>query len=398
MKKKLLLKIFDAAYMQRWNDKLRPIPFIEMDKQAHKLMIAFFLGKFEEQKRSINWITLIEGAIFEFLQRIVVTDIKPFIFDRIKENQQKYQELNKWIYQHIKEYIQETGEKFNQNFQNYFISNDDTIEKNILNAAHIYASKWEFDILKKFNPLVYDTFYIEERFSEKMENYYNLEGIKQIALYRDYQKFIDLCGQLRFQTRWANLHRFPKTSVLGHSFYVAVISYFFSLQNNSCPKRIYNNVFSGLFHDLPEVLTRDIISPVKQSVEGISDIIKEYEILEMERVFYPLLPDFVLSEMKSYTEEEFESIVFINNEKKKLEGFIDNQYNKDQYDPRDGLLIKAADELAAFIEAYSAVKNGSYFEEFQQAISNISRKYQKIGTLGNLDLCQLYEQFNDYSV
>ena len=40
IRKSLLLKIFDAAYMQRWNDKIRPIELIELDKQAHKMVIA----------------------------------------------------------------------------------------------------------------------------------------------------------------------------------------------------------------------------------------------------------------------------------------------------------------------------------------------------------------------
>ena len=33
----------------------------------------------------------------------------------------------------------------------------------------------------------------------------------------------------------------------------------------------------GLFHDLPEVLTRDIISPVKRSVPGLDELIKKIE-------------------------------------------------------------------------------------------------------------------------
>ncbi|MEK6738147.1 MAG: hydrolase, partial [Planctomycetota bacterium] len=40
IRKALLLKIFSAAYMQRWNDQIRPIELIELDKQAHKMVIA----------------------------------------------------------------------------------------------------------------------------------------------------------------------------------------------------------------------------------------------------------------------------------------------------------------------------------------------------------------------
>ncbi|MGZ7169402.1 MAG: HD domain-containing protein [Halobacteriota archaeon] len=31
-----------------------------------------------------------------------------------------------------------------------------------------------------------------------------------------------------------------------------------------CYRRRFHNFFGGLFHDLPEALTRDIISPVKR--------------------------------------------------------------------------------------------------------------------------------------
>ena len=62
IRKALLLKIFDAAYMQRWNDKIRPIELIELDKQAHKMVIAYFFSKFEEDKQGFNWIDIIEGT------------------------------------------------------------------------------------------------------------------------------------------------------------------------------------------------------------------------------------------------------------------------------------------------------------------------------------------------
>jgi len=33
--KDFILKILDAASMQRWNDKIRPVDLRELDKQAH---------------------------------------------------------------------------------------------------------------------------------------------------------------------------------------------------------------------------------------------------------------------------------------------------------------------------------------------------------------------------
>ena len=73
----LLEKIYDSAYVQRWNDKLRPVEFTELDKQAHKMTIAYLLGKFEEGRPGFDWIKIIEVGLFDFLQRLVLTDLKP---------------------------------------------------------------------------------------------------------------------------------------------------------------------------------------------------------------------------------------------------------------------------------------------------------------------------------
>ena len=120
IRKALLLKFFDAAYMQRWNDKIRPIELIELDKQAHKMVIAYFLGKFEEDKQSFNWIDIIEGGIFELLQRIVITDLKPPIFYKIKEDANKYKQLNEWVYKELEFILSPLGRDFCERFCSYF--------------------------------------------------------------------------------------------------------------------------------------------------------------------------------------------------------------------------------------------------------------------------------------
>ena len=43
---------------------------------------------------------------------------------------------------------------------------------------------------------------------------------------------------------------------------------------------------SGKRLDLPEVLTRDIVSPVKASVEGLDSLIKEIEDDQMDKIIY----------------------------------------------------------------------------------------------------------------
>ena len=56
IKKGLVLKLFEAAHIQRWNDKLRPVDLPELDKQSHKMIIAYLLGKMEEKENEVPWI------------------------------------------------------------------------------------------------------------------------------------------------------------------------------------------------------------------------------------------------------------------------------------------------------------------------------------------------------
>ena len=149
-----------------------------------------------------------------------------------------------------------------------------------------------------------------------------------------------------------------------------------------------------MFHDLPEVLTRDIISPVKRSVEGLSDLIKQYEREQMEKEVYGLIPKAWHKEVRTFTEKEFDSIITLKGRRKKVSSDeINKRYNDDFYNPRDGVLVKAADNLAAFIEAYVAVRNGSYSREFQEAKLSFKDLYGR-ATIAGINFGEIYADFD----
>ena len=83
--------IFSAANILRWNDHIRPFDFFELDKQAHKMIIAYIVAKFEEEDggKPFDWIKLIEGGIFEFFQRIMLTDLKPEVYHELMSKKEK---------------------------------------------------------------------------------------------------------------------------------------------------------------------------------------------------------------------------------------------------------------------------------------------------------------------
>ncbi len=350
--------IFTSASIQRWNDYPRMVELVELDKQAHKFIIAYFIAKLE---KDINYTHLIEAGIFEFLRRVVVTDIRPDVFR--KALQKKSKEINAWVISKLSPSLKDIDNgNFLQKFQEY-LENPEMYKKErfILKAASYLATKWEFSIVYQTSQFLNDIEDVKKSVDEEIEDYYELIGVRKIALNKKLAKIIDLSGRLRFQKRWAQTPRVPETSVLGHMLTVAIFGYFFSIEVNACDKRLQNNFFTALFHDLPEALTRDIITPVKYCVDELSDIIAEYEIEKIEDDILPNIPDSLHDEF-SYilglydgVKEEFENKIYED----KIQIVEDvSKYNSDRYNAIDGLALKQCDKLSAFVEASLSISHG----------------------------------------
>jgi putative hydrolase of HD superfamily len=394
--KGIIERFYEAASIQRWNDHARPLELTELGKQAHKMVIAYVLARSEESERQvrINWRYLIEGGLFEFLHRVILTDIKPPVFHQMMR--QKGKELNQWVLGQLDQDIRDIPGDFRDKFYRYFFtgSDDCQLERRILKAAHYLATKWEFRLISNMNQFVYGIEKTRAEIEAEIEDYYDLVGVQKLLLDKKLSGFIDLCGQLRFQQRWAQSPRIPKTSVLDHMLIVALLSYLCSLELGAGEKRLYNNYFAALFHDLPEVLTRDIVSPIKSSVEGLQDLIKEYEDLQIKERLLPLLPLAWHDEILYFVEDEFSNKIRRDGQMVKgiaLETM--NQYNDDVFSPLDGNLLKACDHLAAFIEAALSIQQGIKSHHLEEGKSRLYQMYCR-KTIAGIDFGRIFDYFN----
>ncbi|MBD3401016.1 MAG: HD domain-containing protein [Candidatus Coatesbacteria bacterium] len=399
----LMMRLFDGFTIERWNDKIRPFPFIEIDKQTHKMMYAYFFGTLLEEyfNKEVEWDILINCCIYEYIQRLVLTDLKSPFFHYIKNNKEIYKRLNTWITDNFKPYLKGShkAQQFIDNMNIYLNYNENENEhtkyRALLQLSSTLSTIWEFNIIYKHNRngfkikkirdlLKYDEIKHFYEASNSWDLQYeasnscdlqNKGGLYVIYNKYNINKLLHLIVELRHQTRWAHLPMYPKTSVLGHMGYVALLTYFItreiSIHNNIeldsdvYKERLYNNFYTALFHDLKEVATRDIISPVKNSLNNICNKLKE--------------PDIT----KKYEDEEFDKIrqlfetnnnnnadtIRLNNLIKLIEDDefadlvdlkpVDNiNYNDTPSNPRDGKLIKAMDLLSACIEAKSSLIYG----------------------------------------
>ncbi len=417
LRKSLLNFVFSGSSMRRWNDKLRPVELYEVDKQAHKMIAAFFLYQLQcrglgEAERLALGRNVVEGGLFDYFYRLIITDIKPPVFYRIKENSEHYRELTTWVLGEMEPLVRPLDEAFWRRLVAYHTLEPDpdddmrVLADRLLAAAHLYASKWEFSLIRPLNYFDEELRDIDNSFTEQLQAMTDIAGVRELlassgnALVRT----ANLCGQLRFQIRWSQMPRIPETSVLGHMLVVAAYAYFLSLGQNACPSRCLNNFFCGLFHDLPELLTRDIITPVKRSVEHLPAIIHQYEREELERrVLLPLeeggyadIRDRLAYYLGWGTESEFMETIrdeagFVHT----LSSFeeLHQDCDLDRLDPKDGRLVKICDILAAFIEAHTSVRNGVASPELHEAMARIRNDYRR-QSIGDFNVGTLLADFD----
>ena len=392
IRKALISNIYEAASIERWNDHIRPsIGFTELDKQAHKMIYAYVLSKCCDDSLC-DPLLLIEGGIFEFLHREILTDIKPPIYHDLMKR--KGEQINIWVLNQLKGQTEGIGGGFYNKMYKYFTEADYAKnEKMILKAAHYFATAWEFKVIYPMNTDTFDIEQVKIEVEKGLDNCNTFEGFDIFAKDENLQKFLSLIGKLRYQQRWSRTVRMPETSVMGHTLVVSMLSYFCSMEIGVCKNRVVNNFFGGLFHDLPEVLTRDIVSPVKASVAGLDDIIKEIEEVQMSRVIYPLVPEKLADDIRFYTTDEFASRIVIDGEIRKLSSDeINESYNNDIYNPIDGEIIRACDHLSAYLEAYLSIKYGIQSEQLQSGYHNLFQRYEN-RIIAGVDFGQLFDYF-----
>ena len=155
-KPELITLIHNAAVIQRWNDHIRPgTGFVEMDKQAHKTFYAFVLAKcHEDAGGEVDYVKLIDGIIFEFLHRVILTDIKPPIYHKLKK--EMGDKIDEYVECELKDYL-EGIKDFPDKMHKYFTDlTYSATERDIIRFAHYLATKWEFDIIYPLNIGMYN--------------------------------------------------------------------------------------------------------------------------------------------------------------------------------------------------------------------------------------------------
>ena len=401
MNKNLVLRIFEGFSIQRWNDLVRPFDLVEMDKAAEKMVLAYIIGKYEEKKGStVDWYWMIYASLFDLLKKIALCDIKAPVQQMLKrEYPAEYMRLNEWVLNQYRQLVKD--DSLFSKFTIYIgqkagsLSVPEELKKtmHIYNAAHKYSTIRELEMLSVVNE--------KERLSNidvelraDIQPYLDLEGLQKLITHQKEFDFVLKIEQLRFQTRWNQTPRVPQTSVLGHCFFVAIMTLLLGRESNPqmCTRRVVNNFFSALFHDLPESVTRDIISPVKQATDDLPNIVKKIEDEIVNKELVPLMDESYMNEVIYYTSDEFSDRIMQEGKIKKVSwDELNEKYNEPQFNPVDGKLVRICDHLSALMEADISIKHGITSSHLTGGREGLLNHYDEDQIISGINVKELFE-------
>lgn len=402
MNKQLALKIFEGFSIQRWNDLIRPFDLVEMDKAAEKMVLAYIIGKYEENKGSyIDWKWMIYASLFDLLRKISLCDIKAPVQQMLhRQFPNEYMHLNEWVLNQYRQIMPD--EELFSDFTIYVgrqagsfpVPEELKLSIDVYRAAHKYSTMRELEMLAVVNEKE-RLKNIRNELEAEIQPYLHLEGLQKLVTHQKTFDFLLKIEQLRFQTRWNQTPRIPATSVLGHCFFVAIMTLLLGRESNPdmCDRRVINNYFSALFHDLPESVTRDIISPVKTATDDLPNIVKKIEDEIVNKELVPLMEPFFEKELIYYTSDEFTDRILDSKGKIKHVSWeeLNTKYNTADFQPIDGRLVRICDHLSALMEADISIKHGITSVHLEGGRDNTLAIYPEGTFVNGIDAFALFD-------
>lgn len=379
LNKSLAEHIFEAFSIQRWNDRIRVIDLTEMDKNAYKMMLSYFIGKhYESQHSYLDWQSIVDRGVYDLLIRISTSDIKAGLHGKLREQKDVYNNaVSKLLDDDLLDKLPNSS--FLQNAKSYISNNHAgslTNEDLILRLSHNLAVRREYEIIMSnpFNCSLPDHQSTLESLDREVAYYADKLGMNDFIKSEKFNKIMFAIDKLRFQIRWSQTQRIPQTNVLGHSFYVALLCYFSTRDILTGAMRLRNNFFSALMHDFLESYTRDVINPIKMSSNYFNDQIAAAEKDALEQDLIPLLEESFKDHFLFLIQDEFK------NRKLGENGVSDIDYDTGEehgYEYADGSIVKACDSLAALIEAHQSIELGISSRHLEGAITKVYASFTK---------------------
>lgn len=334
--------------LRRWTSFVTEGKYDELSKQALNCIIACLIcACCETEGQTVRLERIPKIALYRAFQKAYVCfDVPEYIFDEILE----IGGIEKCEFD--KATVEIIEAETDKSFTEFICEGINTYEMRIYQAASKIATLIEL-IENRFRMNDTDDYNSKMReITKYLDNFSDIPGVEELQDTKSHVfKVLQKISQLRNQNRWAVQCYTIECSVLGHLFDTAVLAYFIGLEKYQTETLATKMFFMGCFHDVAEVWTKDIPSPIKDRIPGFREATEQYEKKMSQQKMYTVMPTALSNKVKSVMFEEDENLMF-----KKI--------------------MKGADYLSADSEIWRIYKSGSRDEYFVGAIHRFHEKLE----------------------
>lgn len=282
--------------IQRWNLQPKIETWVEAENAVAVAHLAYCIAKEKEDEISDKQINhLLFRILLKSLNKHYTTDISHFVTDELKGDHELIWEkvVNKYAGKIAKllprdistllgKYLVYEGDYGSRP------ENDEDADADEYGFPYITKEqrfRFEKIILFCQNRLaiqeieasakVYPEYYKE---IEKKCNAIRSECPEYNEIVEENKEYFRTITRLKYIRRWNTTNRFIPSSVLGHTYVVAILSIVLSLYEGKNEPFIREALLRAMFHDVPESMTGDIITPVKEELKIYKkDLVSEIE-------------------------------------------------------------------------------------------------------------------------
>ena len=350
-----LLKLMFSKWLsiKRWNNFPRVEDITPLDNAGFVIHIALFMAHLEEENwKKVDKEYVIKKIIFDLFKALVLSDINSWTRDYLlKIDKKVMDELDKKVldflcdfegWDFVKDDIRKVSEETTKSYEN-----------DIIFAAKKFAWHQECVVNAKVFSYAYDVALdeINTYFDENKKKIYSLEQILKNDNYRTYLSHI---RRLSHAMRWAWRKRNYDISVMSHLVIVTFLSYIlWNIENkNGWNYNIYELMMKSIYHDIPEAITWDIITPIKNATAWFREALEKVEEKMMDDYFF-------LYVTKKYKQEI-------------------SEYMLDPFSSKTGEVAKHADIISALLEA--RIERDTWNSEFNDIYRDIKSRVNKFET------------------
>lgn len=166
--------------------------------------------------------------------------------------------------------------------------------------------------------------------------------------------FYALSSRMKYINRWGLMRNLRCENLTEHSAECAMLSHALALAGNRYFNKNYNAdriALYALYHDMSEIFTGDLPTPVKYFNDSIRTSYKSLEHNALEST---------LERLPCELYDDYRDILFF-----------------EELDPEAKKIVKAADKLCAYLKCVEEYKNGN--KEFKKALESTKAIIKKLG-------------------